>query len=173
MSELTAELSSAGGPPGRMPAPLDRIDDAILQALEADSRLTPDDVALRIGESPKECEARIAALENAGHISGYTVVREYPDPELRPGSAVIRVVQDQTRTGADLLRTLDYIPEIVSAEILDNDRSLLLRLQISEPARLAAITRSLHMLSSVVSVDTRTTTMILSNPRPAARPPVG
>ena len=173
MSELIAELSSAGGPSGRMPAPLDRIDDAILQALEADSRLTPDDVALRVGESPQECKARIAALEKAGHIAGYTVVREYPDPERRPGSAVIRVVQDQTRTGADLLRTLDYIPEIVSAEILDDDRSLLLRLQISEPPRLESITRSLRMLSSVVSVETSTTTIVLSNPRPAARPPVG
>ena len=173
MSELIAELSSASGPSGRMPAPLDRIDDAILHALEADSRLTADDLALRIGESPKECQARIAALEKAGHIAGYTLVREYPDPGLRPGSAVIRVVQDPARTGADLLRTLDFIPEIVSAVILDHDRSLLLRLQVSEPRRLEAITRSLRTLSSVVSVGMSTTTMVLSNPRPAPKPPIG
>lgn len=158
-------------PKSRMPAPLDHIDEAILRELGADSRLTAHDVAVRAGASPKECETRIADLEKAGHIGGYTLVREYPDPALRPVSAVIRVVQDPARTGADLLRTFDFIPEIVTAEILDNDRSLLLRVQATEPARIEAIASTLRLQSAVMAVDVARTTFVLSNPRPMPGPP--
>lgn len=147
----------------RMPGVPDCIDEAILRELEADSRLNADAIAVRIGVSPGECAARIAELERAGHISGYTLVRSYPDPTLRPISAVIRVVQDRSRTGADLLRSLDFIPEIVTAEISDEDRSLLLRLQTTEPARIESIASKLRTQSAVESVDVTPTTLVLSN----------
>lgn len=149
----------------RMPGVPDCIDEAILRELEADSRLNADAIAVRIGVSPGECAARIAELERAGHISGYTLVRSYPDPTLRPISAVIRVVQDRSRTGADLLRSLDFIPEIVTAEISDEDRTLLLRLQTPEPARIESIASKLRTQSAVESVDVTPTTLVLSNRR--------
>ena len=147
----------------RMPGVPDCIDEAILRELEADSRLNADAIAVRIGVSPGECAARIAELERAGHISGYTLVRSYPDPTLRPTSAVLRVVQDRSRTGADLLRSLDFIPEIVTAEISDEDRTLLLRLQTPEPARIESIASKLRTQSAVESVDVTPTTLVLSN----------
>ena len=147
----------------RTPGVPDRIDEAILRELEADSRLIPDDIALRIGVSPGECAGRIAELESAGHIRGYTLVRSYPDPALRPISAVIRVVQDRSRTGADLLRSLDFIPEIVTAEISDEDRSLLLRLQTTEPARIESIASALRIQTTVEAVDVTPTTLVFSN----------
>lgn len=141
----------------------DFIDEAILHELERDSRLTADAVAVRIGVSPGECAARIAELESAGHIRGYTLMRGYPDPALRPISAVIRVVQDRSRTGADLLRSLDFIPEIVTAEIAEEDRSLLLRLQTTEPSRIESIASALRLQSAVESVDVSPTTLVLSS----------
>lgn len=175
MSEPTAERSSSAGTwgstkvKGRMLAPLDHIDDAILRELEADSRLTADAVAVRVGASPEECANRVAELERTGHIGGYTLVRDYPNPALRPVSAVMRVVQDHSRTGADLMRSLDYIPEIVTAEIFQDDRSLLLRVQVKEPARIEAIASALRIQSAVVSVDVSRTTIVRSNP-PMTRP---
>jgi DNA-binding Lrp family transcriptional regulator len=152
-----------------MMAPLDDIDSAILRELEDDSRLSADTLAVRIGTSSKECEVRIAELERAGHIGGYTLVREYPDPTLRPVSAVIRVVQDQTRTGADLLRFLECIPEIITAEIHNDDHSLLLRVETKEPARVEAIASALRIQLAVVSVEVYRTTKVMSNPRPMPR----
>lgn len=147
----------------RMPGAPDRIDEAILRELEADSRLEANAIAARIGVSPGECAARVTELERAGHITGYTLIRSYPDPALRPISAVIRVVQDCSRTGADLLRSLDFIPEIITAEISDKDRSLLLRLQTTEPARIDSIASALRMQSAVETVDVTPTTLVLSN----------
>jgi len=186
MSELTAERSrrdlecsrypndsrECADVKSTVPAPLDHIDDAILRELEADSRLTADAVAVRIGASPEECASRIAELEKAGHIGGYTLVRGYPVPALRPTSAVIRVVQDHTRTGADLMRSLDYIPEIVTAEVLQDDRSLLLRVHVEESGRIEAIASGLRSQSAVVSVDVSRTTIVPFHPRHMSRPPL-
>ena len=147
----------------RMPGIHEHVDQAILRELEADSRLSANALAIRVGVSPGECAARIAKLETAGHIRGYTLVRGYPDPTLRPISAVIRVVQDGSRTGADLLRSLDFIPEIVTVEISDVDRSLLLRLETREPARTESIASALRIQTGVETVDVTPTTLVLSN----------
>lgn len=142
---------------------LDRIDQEILRQLEADGRLTAADIATRVGADTVECTTRIRALEDAGHIGGYTIVRNYPDPEHRPISAVVRVVQDPARTGADLLRGLDFIPEILTAEILCEDSSLLLRLQTSAPGRVEEIAEALRVQSAVVAVSATTTVHVLSH----------
>lgn len=176
MSESTAERSSSAGTQGdtevksRMLPPLDHIDEAILRELEEDSRLTADAVAARVGASSHECVIRIAELEKAGHIGGYTLVRDYPDPALRPVSAVIKVAQDPGRTGADLMRSLEYFPEIVTAEVLEADRSLLLRVQVTEPARIEAIAGALRIQSAVMSVEVSKTTIVRSSLRSMASP---
>ena len=147
----------------RMPGVSDCIDEAILRELEADSRLHANAIAGRIGISPGECASRITELERAGHITGYTLKRSYPDPALRPISAVITVVQDRSRTGADLLRSLDFIPEIVTVEISDVDRSLLLRLETREPARTESIASALRIQTGVETADVTPTRLVLSN----------
>ena len=50
---------------------LDRYDQAILQALQRDGRISNQDLADRIGLSPSPCLRRVRALENAGIVSGY------------------------------------------------------------------------------------------------------
>ncbi|WP_139346618.1 hypothetical protein [Sinomonas mesophila] len=112
-----------------------------------------------------------AAAERPSSVGSHWLVPE-EIAALRPVTAVIRVVQDRARTGADLLRTLDYIPEIVTAEVLDEDGSLLLRIQATEPARIEAIASGLCRQSAVVSLDVTRTTVVLSKP-PANGEPVG
>lgn len=141
---------------------LDRIDKEILRQLEGDCRLTEAEIATRVGADVVECTTRIRALEGAGHIGGYTIVRNYPDPEHRPVSAVVMVIQDPLRTGADLLRSFDFIPEILTAEVLGDDSSLLLRLQTSDPGRVEEITEALRIQSGVVAVHATTTMPVFS-----------
>jgi Lrp/AsnC family leucine-responsive transcriptional regulator len=50
---------------------LDRYDRHILQALQADGRLSNQDLADRIGLSPSPCLRRVRALEESGLITGY------------------------------------------------------------------------------------------------------
>lgn len=97
---------------------------------------------------------------------GYTIIRNYPDPALRPPSAVLRVVQDCSRSGDDLLRSLDFIPEIVTAEISVEDCSLLLRLQTPDPSRIEQIASALRIQSAVVMVQVARTTAIFRNRGP-------
>ncbi|MFC9353274.1 MULTISPECIES: Lrp/AsnC family transcriptional regulator [Terrabacteria group] len=152
-----------------MPSPLDQTDRAILRSLELDSRLTVEAIASRVGTSGAECAARIVELETDGHIGGYTIVRTYPDPTNRPVSGLIRVIRDPTRSGADLLRSLDFIPEILTAEIDDQDSSLLLRVQLTNSLRLAEIVASLQAQTAVLSVHGATSTVLLTRPSPVTQ----
>lgn len=53
---------------------LDRIDIALLDALQRDSRLTVQQLAERVGLSATPCWKRVKALEEAGVITGYTAL---------------------------------------------------------------------------------------------------
>ena len=50
---------------------LDRYDRKILETLQADGRLTNQELAERIGLSPSPCLRRVRALEEAGFLIGY------------------------------------------------------------------------------------------------------
>ncbi len=50
---------------------LDRYDKRILTLLQADGRMSNQDLADAIGLSPSPCLRRVKALEDAGLITGY------------------------------------------------------------------------------------------------------
>lgn len=51
--------------------PLDRYDRKILETLQAEGRLSNQELADRIGLSPSPCLRRVRALEEAGYLIGY------------------------------------------------------------------------------------------------------
>jgi Lrp/AsnC family leucine-responsive transcriptional regulator len=53
---------------------LDKFDQAILSELQANGRLTNQELAERIGLSPSPCLRRVKALEDAGIIAGYKAI---------------------------------------------------------------------------------------------------
>lgn len=53
---------------------LDRYDREILAVLQADGRISNQDLAERIGLSPSPCLRRVRVLEEAGIIAGYRAV---------------------------------------------------------------------------------------------------
>ncbi len=55
---------------------MDTIDWRILRELQADGRITNVALAARVGLSPPPCLRRVRALEEAGLISGYTVLTD-------------------------------------------------------------------------------------------------
>jgi len=50
---------------------IDRFDRQILQVLQADGRISNQELADRIGLSPSPCLRRVRALEDAGIVTGY------------------------------------------------------------------------------------------------------
>ena len=55
-----------------MPSNLDKTDHRILQELQANGRLTHQELSERIGLSPSPCARRIKKLEQDGYITGYS-----------------------------------------------------------------------------------------------------
>ncbi|MBS0377302.1 MAG: Lrp/AsnC family transcriptional regulator [Proteobacteria bacterium] len=52
----------------------DRLDRRILEELQADARITNQELAKRVGLSPAPCWRRLRRLEEAGFIAGYATV---------------------------------------------------------------------------------------------------
>jgi Lrp/AsnC family leucine-responsive transcriptional regulator len=59
---------------GRRAAKLDRIDVAILEALQENGRITYQALSTKVGLSPRPCLERVRRLEHKGVIRGYTAL---------------------------------------------------------------------------------------------------
>lgn len=148
---------------------LDRADLAILAVLEEEARIPNRILALRTGLGEQECAARIQRLETDGHIGGYTIIRNYPHGTARPVTAVLTITQRPGRSGHDLLRSMDSIPELSSAEILEEDHRVLIRLQVPTLDRLNEITAFFRVQSSVQAIEvSRTNPLFSHSPAPHA-----
>ena len=80
---------------------LDRYDRSILEALQADGRMSNQELADRIGLSPSPCLRRVRALEEAGLIRGYRALLdekqlgyEVTKSQIRMPKGPIKVVGD-------------------------------------------------------------------------------
>ncbi|HJW53484.1 MAG TPA: Lrp/AsnC family transcriptional regulator [Burkholderiaceae bacterium] len=76
---------------------LDAIDRSILEILQADGRITNQELASRIGLSPRACLDRVRKLERSGLIAGYMAVLD-PRQIGAPMTIVVEVtLKDQTQ----------------------------------------------------------------------------
>ncbi len=76
---------------------LDAIDRSILEILQVDGRITNQELASRIGLSPRACLDRVRKLERSGLISGYMAVLD-PRRIGAPMTIVVEVtLKDQTQ----------------------------------------------------------------------------
>src|SRR5579862_484950 len=57
---------------------LDRLDRRILEQLQADARISNQELAKRVGLSPAPCWRRLRRLEEAGFIAGYVTLLRAP-----------------------------------------------------------------------------------------------
>jgi len=147
---------------------LDETDLLILGFLEDEGRLSTTILAQRTSISAAECTERIQRLERTGYIAGYAAIRNYPDPAARPLTALIKIVQQPGRNGHDLLRSMECVPEITNAELLETDHSIMIRVQVPSHERLEKILAFFKVQSSVLSLEA-STTQTLFNYRPMPR----
>lgn len=112
---------------------LDAIDRRILAALQADGRLTNNDLAERVGLSPSPCLRRVRALEAAGTIKGYAALL---DPvQLGLGTSVFVRVWLRGQDDETVQRFNDSIlalPQVVECHMMAGDCDFLLRVVASD-----------------------------------------
>lgn len=111
-----------------MPAELDRIDRAILNALQEDGRLPNNDLAERVGLSPSPCLRRVRLLEQRGVITRYVALI---DPaEVGMGMTFFARVwltgqdEDTVNSFVDAVKSL---PQVVECHLMAGDCDFLLR----------------------------------------------
>lgn len=129
---------------------IDSTDRSLLTLLVRDAGMSAAVLASRIGETPANCLKRIADLTAAGHIAGYRAVRGFPDPDERPSVVVFLIERDRTMSGKDVLRSVQFIPEVLSCDVGEGEFDILLRIQVTSPERVDELE---SLFSKQVGVD--------------------
>jgi len=111
---------------------LDRMDKAIIAALQADGRISNAQLAEQIGLSPSPCWQRVRKLEKAGIISGYTAVID----SSRLGISeivIVEVVLD--RHDDEILdafgKAMTSIPEVLEVYLTTGEYDYLIKVAVS------------------------------------------
>jgi Lrp/AsnC family leucine-responsive transcriptional regulator len=131
---------------------LDDTDWAILRELQADGRLSYNELGRRVNMSSPAVGERVRRLETAGVISGY---QARVDP-ARAGQPVAAFVQMRCSLGRCLLRTSqaeDY-PEVVEVHKLSGDHCSMLKVRAASMEHLEGLLERLgqhgEMRTSIV-----------------------
>jgi Lrp/AsnC family leucine-responsive transcriptional regulator len=132
--------------------PLDDTDWAILRELQADGRLSYNELGRRVNMSSPAVAERVRRLEEAGVIGGY---QARVDP-ARAGQPVAAFVQMRCSLGRCLLRTSeaeDY-PEVVEVHKLSGDHCSMLKVRAASMEHLEGLLERLgqhgEMRTSIV-----------------------
>ncbi|HMB75583.1 MAG TPA: Lrp/AsnC family transcriptional regulator [Kiloniellaceae bacterium] len=135
-------------------ADLDDIDRAILRELQANGRISVQDLSQRVGLSASPCARRMRMLEEAGIIAGYHALVD----EAKVGfgfSVFVSVKLDRQIDVAlkEFETALRAYPEVVDCWLMTGDRDYLLRVAVRDTAEFETfLTRRLTKIPVVASI---------------------
>ncbi len=108
--------------------PLDRYEKRILVALQADARLTNQDLARKVGLSPSACWRRVKALEDSGVILRYAAIL---DPKkIGIGESVfahVSLTRHSKALGVEFAELMRAHPEVMECFFTSGTADILLR----------------------------------------------
>lgn len=149
-----------------LPIALDKVDTAILTALQRSGRQSVADLARAVNMSHSAAAERLRRLEEAGVIGGYSAV---VDPE-RLGFAVMAFLRLRYPSSVydPLHRVLDETPEVIEAHHVTGDDCFIMKVVATSMQHLEQVTGRIGRLGSV------TTSVVYSSPlRPRPLLPPG
>lgn len=108
----------------KIPMEIDRYDRMILEALQANGRISNQDLADRIGLSPAPCLRRVRALEENGLITGYRALLDARKLGLSL-MALIGISMDQhtPERFANFEASIADIPEVLECLLITGQQS--------------------------------------------------
>jgi Lrp/AsnC family leucine-responsive transcriptional regulator len=120
---------------------LDDLDWLLLAELQADGRLSYNELARRVHLSPPAVAERVRRLERSGVITGYQARVD----AARAGADVLAFVQLRCRLGSCLLRTstADEYPEVAEIHKLSGEHCTLLKVRAATLAHFEGLVERL------------------------------
>lgn len=112
---------------------LDKFDFAILRALQADARISLNDLSQQVGLTSSPCWTRIKRMEEAGVIEGYSV--RVNQAKIGLGDTVIVHVTLESHSDEALFefgRALEAIPEVMEAFLVSGDYDYYVRIAVAD-----------------------------------------
>ena len=112
---------------------LDRIDLAILSALQRDARMSLNDISAEVSLTTSPCWSRIRRMQETGVIEGYTVRLNAEKVGLRD-TVIVQVTLDSHTDEAleQFGRHLEEIPEVLDAFLVSGDYDYYLRIAVAD-----------------------------------------
>ncbi|MFT0545855.1 Lrp/AsnC family transcriptional regulator [Allopusillimonas ginsengisoli] len=136
---------------------LDRTDRRILEILQANGRLSNQDLAEQVALSPSPCLRRVRRLEDEGYIKNYVALVDPEKIGLKLLAYVsIRLNKTLRSPGAvsDFARDVQSWPEVIECCALSGDMDYLLRVQVEDLTQFSAFAMDVLMQHPAV-VDMR------------------
>jgi Lrp/AsnC family leucine-responsive transcriptional regulator len=119
----------------RKPSELDLLDRKIISALQADGRLTINELSNRVGLSPSPCWTRVKRLEKNGVITGYTALIDPAAIGLRDVVFVeITLEKHDERVLDEFGEALSRMPEVVEANLVTGEYDYLAKVAVADTA---------------------------------------
>jgi Lrp/AsnC family transcriptional regulator, leucine-responsive regulatory protein len=140
------------------PLHVDDIDVAIIEALQADGRLSVSELGRRIGLSQPATSDRLKRLEQKGVIVGYRAIID----SSRLGLGLMAIVRVKTTHEhvQRCLRQFAEMPEVIEVHRLTGEDCFLLKVIVPMPAQLERIVDAVARYGSV------TTALVLRSETP-------
>lgn len=134
---------------------MDSLDHKILRELQAEGRLSHQELAERIGLSPSPCARRIRKLETEGYITGYSA--EIDETKLGFAFSVFISVRLDRQIDDRLVafeREVGRCPEVVDCWLMTGSFDYLLRVAVRDLEEFEHfLTRRLTKLPGVASLE--------------------
>ncbi len=135
---------------------IDEIDRKIIAAVQADGKITVNELAEKVGLSASPCARRVRLLEQAGVIKGYAAIIDQKKVGL-PISAFASIKLERQREDAleRFSKAVARWPEVVDCYLMTGQRDYLLRVVVSDlEAYEQFLNDKLTRLDGVASIET-------------------
>lgn len=135
---------------------MDDKDRQIIAALQANARLTNNELAERVNLSPSPCLRRVRLLEEAGILQGYTAIVDaeacgYPVTAF----VRIRITPHNGETIKAFEAAIAKIDVVMDSYVMAGDADYMLRVVVKSLKHYEEFVRSkLHSVPGVASIDT-------------------
>jgi len=143
---------------------LDTYNSKILQALQADGRISNIELADRIGLSPSACLRRVQELEKSGIISGYRAVINFEALGVGLIAYIAVGLSDHTMPSQTAFETaMQDCPAVRECHNITGLVEYMLRVEVADIAAYKAF--HADVLGSLSQVNSITTYMVLDSPK--------
>jgi Lrp/AsnC family transcriptional regulator, leucine-responsive regulatory protein len=134
---------------------LDAIDRRILAALQADSRITMQELAEKVGLSISPCHRRVKLLEQRGVISGYMALVDQKAIGLPVSVFIsIKLVRQKEEDLNRFARAISKWDEVLECYLMTGNRDYLLRVVAADLASYEAFLKNkLTRLDGIASIE--------------------